>query len=95
MSNYLTGNTVRLFGEFYDWNGDPIEVTTVKVIIYDYKYNQVLQPVTLGASNKTGTGKYFFDFVTSDVPQRYTYEFQGQIDGLPSINRGTFTTKFV
>lgn len=95
MSSYLTGNTVRLTGEFYDWNGNPIDLTTVKITIFDYKYKVILEPVELTSVNKTGVGKYFFDFITNEVPQRYIYEFQGILDGLPSINRGVFVTKFV
>jgi hypothetical protein len=91
---YLTGNTVRLEAEFRNLQGQLIDVDFPKLIIYDYKYNKIAEyPLT--ASNKSGTGKYFYNYETSESPKKLIYEFYGELDGLPTIDRKMFSTKFI
>lgn len=91
---YTSGSTVRLIGEFFDFDGQPTDVLFLKVVIYDYKYNK-LKEFTLNDSNKIETGKYFYDFVTDTTPKRVIYEFRGELDSLPALDRRSFTTKFI
>lgn len=91
---YLFGSTVRLFGEFYNILGVPTDVNFPKIIIYDYKYNKI-QEVNLTNTNKSDVGKYFFDLVLDHKNKRIIYEFNGEIDGLPALDRNSFTTKFI
>jgi hypothetical protein len=91
---YLCGSTVRLIGEFFDFEGKPKDVQFPKVIIYDYKYKKVAE-YPLSDSNKVGVGKYSYDYITTENPTRVIYEFNGESDSLPALDRGSFTTLFM
>lgn len=93
---YLTGNTVTLEAQFIDVDGNPIDVQLPKVIIYDYKYNQLAE-FSLGESNKVAgsLGKYFYNYVTDVKAMRVIYEIRGELNGLPILDRREFMTKFV
>jgi hypothetical protein len=91
---YTSGSTVRLQGEFFNFEGSPTDVYFLKVIIYDYKYNK-LHEYPLSDSNRISAGKYFYDFITDITPGKYIYEFYGELDGLPALDRKSFMTKFI
>lgn len=91
---YLCGSTVRLVGEFFDFENNPTDITLPKVIIYDYRYNKVSE-ITLDNNNKLGVGIYFYDFVTDMVEKTLIYEFYGELNGSPALDRNSFTSKFI
>lgn len=94
MNTYIAGNTVKLEGEFRNFEGNLVNVQFSKVIIYDFKYNKIGE-FNLGDSNKVSDGKYLYNFVTDKTPKKYIYEFYGELNGLPAIDRGMFVTKFI
>lgn len=91
---YQYGNTVRLECDFFDYSGDKVDPQLVKVIIYDAKYN-VLSTEIVGGANKQNIGEYFYDYTTPKKEQKLYYEWYGEIDGKPSLKRGSFITKFL
>lgn len=91
---YLTGNTIRLTGEFFDQEEVPIDVQLVKVIIYDYKYTKLSETI-LNSSNKISTGNYVYDYTVATSGTKIIYEFYGELNGIPALNRGQFVTKFI
>ena len=91
---YLTGNTIRLFAEFRDLDGQLVDIMFPKLTIYNSKYKNILE-VNLNDDNKISTGKYFYDFKTSLEPKRIIYEFSGELDGTPTLDRNSFVTRFI
>jgi hypothetical protein len=92
---YQAGNTVRLECTFKDFNGTLVNPETVRVTFYDYRYNVLLQ-LNLGTNNHLETGVYFYNYTTpSDKENRIIYEWQGVINGVPSLKRGSFRTVFI
>lgn len=91
MNSYITGTTVRLHCTFKDFNDEKIDPQIVKVIIYDYKYNIIEELVAV----KRDIGEYFVDYITPIKSKSLYYEWYGEIDGMPSIKRDGFTTKFI
>lgn len=89
---YQHGNTIRLTCEFFDFDGIPKSPDDVKIRIYDYKYNVIDE---FNNATKTEEGKYYFDYVSETENKTYYYEWYGQLDGTPSLRRGSFITKFI
>lgn len=85
------GNTVRLTALFKDWEGEPIDPDAVKVIIYDRKW-QKLHDDDLGPGHHLDTGSYFYDYVPEQTGTYYV-EWQGRIEGLPSLHRSTLIVR--
>jgi hypothetical protein len=88
---YQYGNTVRFECTFFDFDGNKIDPNSVKIVIYDYRYNIVFN----GEGLKNGVGEYFYDYTTEKKEQKLFYEWYGEIDGKPSLKRGEFMTKFI
>jgi len=93
-SVYQHGNTIRFECSFFDYDKTRVNPQLVKFIIYNTKYEIVLETI-LGESNKVGIGSYFFDYITGKEIKKYFYEWYGEIDGTPSLMRGQFATKFI
>ena len=92
---YQAGNTVRLMCVFEDFDGNRVNPSSVKIILYDNKY-QKLQESLLSSGYRIGTGEYVYNYITSsDSEQRIVYEWFGEINGLPSLKRSTFRTVFI
>lgn len=88
---YQYGSTVRLECTFYNFENEIIDPSLVRVKVYDYKYNVILDEI----GTKITTGKYLYDFVIPPKEQKLIYEWYGEIDGKPSIKRAEFIAKFV
>ena len=92
---YHAGNTIRLKCIFEDFDGNRVNPSNVKIILYDNKY-QKLQESFLSSGYRVGTGEYVYNYITSsDSEQRIVYEWFGEINGLPSLKRSTFRTVFI
>lgn len=85
---------MRLIGEFFDFNGEPKDPQLIKIVIYDYKY-RVVDEIPIGDSNKISIGRYYYDFITKKESDKYIYEWYGEIDGNPSLDRNVFMTNFI
>lgn len=92
---YQAGNTVRIKATFKDFGGENKDPDLVKVIIYDQRYNVIIEQV-ISASNRSAVGDYFYDFETpfEVKPSKYYYEWYGEILGSPSLKRDSFKTVF-
>ena len=78
MNEYELGTTVRLETEFKDLNGDPINPTTVALIVI--RPDGIMD--TVSTINNTDVGDYNGDY-TSVVDGDHTYTWMGET---PSIN---------
>lgn len=94
VNTYQYGNTVRLECKFFNFGGQPVDPTLIKVVIYNSKYEQI-SSINLTVSNRLDIGDYFYDYTTEKKEQKLYYEWYGEIDGKPSLKRGTFMTKFI
>jgi len=74
-------NTVRLnveFKTFEEEYGDPTDIT---LKVYDTHRIQIGSTVSIGASEKTATGKYQYDYLLPIGYTYVTYEFSGILEG--------------
>lgn len=83
------GNTVRLTGNFYDWEDNPADPEGVTLIIYDNRRIKISEVTP----NRVNVGEYQYDYV-AEKEGSYYYEFKGNLSGNPSLNRATFTVHF-
>lgn len=90
---YLTGSTVRLTATFTDVEGAFKDPDLVKVIMYDFKFKK-LDEFVIGEANRIGLGEYVFDYIAPLGEKKIYFEFYGEIDGNPVLDRDSFTTKF-
>jgi len=90
-----SGNTAQLIASFYDYTDTKKDPQVVKFKLYDNAY-KLLHEYTLDESNKMSTGTYVFYYSASisDINKILYYEFYGEIDGLPTLKRGSFQVKF-
>jgi len=91
-NNYVQrGNTVRLIARFKDWDDEPINPGEVKIIIYDRRWNRLFDQV-LTSDPSSEVGRYHFDYIPDAVGVFYI-EWQGRLDGQPSLYRTTLTVR--
>ena len=94
MTDYNSGDTVRLTAMFYNWAGvlaDTLTLPTIKI----YDKNETLLTTIPGASvTKSATGTYYYDYTPPDKGL-YVYEFAGTQDSTTILRRASFNTKFV
>jgi hypothetical protein len=94
-SYYQNGNTIRFSVDFFDFNDEPIEPQLVRFIIYSSRY-EVLEEFTLGQANSPKLGSYFFDYTPSKENKgQYYFEWYGEIDGMPTLKRDSFSLGFI
>ncbi|MGD6876746.1 hypothetical protein [Bacillus infantis] len=91
LKSYPAGTTVRLHCTFYDFDNEKVDPSLLKVLIRNYQ-QQIVEQLT---PTKKITGEYYLDYITPNKPQTVYYEWYGEIDGLPSIKRDGFVTKFM
>ena len=95
MSNaYQFGNTVRLDCVFYGFDGERINPDLVKLILYNSRY-EILKEEFMKTENQRNIGEYFYDYITEDKRQTLYYEWYGEMNGKPSLKRGSFITNFI
>ncbi len=88
----LIGDTIRLKGEFKDFDGNLTDIEEPKVVIYDNKRNVIKE----ATPTKAGTGIYYYDLIVPDYPEAgkrnepLVFEFSGQLDGQPVVGRSSF-----
>ncbi|PLR99661.1 hypothetical protein [Bacillus sp. T33-2] len=92
MKSYPTGTTVTLRCTFKNEEGQSVDPTVVKLIIYNHKY-EITE--TINVTTKKEVGEYYHRYVTPAKSQTIIYEWNGEIDGLPSVERNSFLTKFM
>lgn len=91
-NHYLVGDTVRLTANFKDWEGQLVDPSQVKIIIYDSRYNK-LNEFEITTQGRADKGKYFFDY-QFDKSGDFIYEFYATIDGTPSLARKRVRVSF-
>ena len=86
------GNTVRLKGEFRDYDGELTDIEDPKLTVYD-GYKKIIdefEPI------RTDTGTYECDYVVpGDASGPLYYEFSGTLGGMPILGRAKIERKWV
>lgn len=90
-NNYTVGDTVRLTATFKDWNGKLVDPSSVKVIIYDSRYNKLEEIIVTKEPDTVGI--YTCDYVFNTSGD-FIYEWNGDINGTPSLTRRRIRTSF-
>lgn len=91
---YIIGDTIRCTVSFTNFLGQAVDPQLIKFITYDKWYNK-LDEVSIGNQNKNSTGNYYYDFVIPSSEGEMYYEWYGEIDGKPSIDRKKISKTFV
>ncbi|MFC3883741.1 hypothetical protein ACFOU2_09610 [Bacillus songklensis] len=92
MTTYQAGNTVRLAAEFKDWDGENVDPETIKLIIYDYRYNK-LDEREIQTENRTSIGAYYYDYIFNEG--EFIYEWLATINRTPSLIRKRISVKTI
>lgn len=88
------GDTVRLYGEFRDWESNLVDVDSLEVKIYD-KEELLLDTINTGIINYE-VGKYYVPYTIPNENGGYlTYKFSGNINGEQIMRGGKIPIKFV
>lgn len=89
----VAGNTIRLFGTFYNYADELVDPTDAKMTIYDAhkQFYAEYEPMI-----KSELGIWYYDFETPilEADTLYYFEPSGVVDGKTELSRGQFTTKF-
>jgi hypothetical protein len=88
---YQLGNTVRLIAQFSDWDGNPVDPALIKIKFYDVYFKKIDEQ-SVGVGSKIDVGSYYFDYVP-DTTGTFIYEWYGEIEGNPSLQRETISIK--
>jgi hypothetical protein len=77
----IVGNTVRLTGQFVDFNGDVVTATDVKFIIYDSA--GAITEITGVTAN--GNDEYITNYIVPAGTGSFNVKLYGLIDTFPEI----------
>ena len=83
----LIGDTIRLKGEFKDFNGKLTDIENPKVVVYDSKRKVILD----AEPERVEKGKYQYDLIVPDYKEAgkqnepLVFEFSGEIGGQPVV----------
>lgn len=96
MNTYQAGNTVRLNCTFTDFSNNPIDPANIRVRIYNQQY-LLLSDTILPSANRDDVGVYFYDYTIpiGMVNQKIIYEWYGEVNGFPTLDRGNFKVTFI
>ena len=92
VKTYQYGDTIRFKCVFHDFNNTKINPDSVKIIIYNYKYEVLFESIV---ENSGEIGEYTYDFTTEKKRQKLFYEWNGEINGRISLKRNEFMTEFI
>jgi hypothetical protein len=88
------GTTIRLRAKFYDWvengiDGQNLRPELVKFKVMNAHYTEILVDAHVSPSLDTKTGETYFEyFYTTDTLGTLNYEWYGEAQGLPTVERG-------
>ena len=88
----LIGDTIRLKGEFKDFDGNLTDIEEPKVVVYDSNREVILA----AEPERVGVGKYQYDLIVPDYKEAgkqkepLVFEFSGQLGGQPVVGRSSF-----
>lgn len=87
-----TGDTIRLYGRFYNWSGELSDVTEPGITIFDGKGNQIITDVPI----RQQAGVYYFDYtIPAGFSDPLVYEISGIMEGTPILARSTIDRRWV
>jgi hypothetical protein len=83
------GDTIRLKASFYNWNGNLVDPEEITVSFFDSNKSRIGEEVPLNlTAAKESAGIYHYDYIVPSGHSRIYFEFKGEIDGKPSVERG-------
>ena len=86
------GDTIRLKGEFKDFDGELTDVENPKVVVYDSKRKVILD----AEPERVEKGKYQYDLIVPDYKEAgkqnepLVFEFSGSLEDKPIVGRASF-----
>lgn len=87
-----TGDTIRLYGRFYNWAGALADVTGPAIDVYDGKGTLIVS----GTPAKESTGVYYFEYlVPATFSDPIVYEMSGTLEGTTILARATIERRWV
>lgn len=91
----LVGSTVRLKCEFRTFAGSLADPSSVVLRVYN-GLREILEEITLGPENRSGTGEYYYDYTVPDNVVGPLYiEFSGLLEGSPAVGRISLQQRWV
>lgn len=93
---YQFGNTVKLEAFFKDFDGNPVDPSNIKLIVYDSKFN-MLTSVPISSANRIELGhyEYLYKLPSGTTPKTIYYEWYAEISGSPTVKREEMKLVFV
>lgn len=93
-SIFQNGNTVRLSCSFYDFDGTLKDPNIVKIKFYGNNMNLINEFTNV---QRVDIGKFYYDYIIENTNKniRHYYEWYAEIDGVPSLKRSSFITRFI
>ena len=93
----ITGNTIRMQIAFKTFAGgvpssDPLNI---KLTIYDNEGTKVLEVVYPTNIVRVSMGVFYYDFVVPAGTSYLTYEWYGELETKPVVDRGIITREYV
>ncbi len=97
--DFITGEAIRFDGFFRDFPkpdgtpGEPVDPAIVRFTIYDQRWKKI-EEINVGAGGKVADGQYR-TFHVFEEEGLYCYEWWGEADGLPAVERRQLTIERV
>ena len=86
----ISGNTIRLRAEFFDFDGSKVTPDNITVKFYNREKEQIgdAQAATVV------DGQIYYDYVAANPEIRF-YEFSGEINGQPVVERDQLEIQWI
>jgi len=96
LMQYQFGNTVKLEAYFKDFDGNPVDPSNIKLVVYDSKLS-VIATIPVTSENRVELGHYFYLYTlpSGTNPKVIHYEWYAEIQGSPTVKRETLKLVFV
>ena len=91
---HLIGNTVELSAYPKDGENNPVNVTNPSIIIYDYDRN-IVDTIESANIDNPAMGEYKCFYTIPNGLSYLSYEFKGDIGGVPFLERIKIPRKWV
>lgn len=93
---YQFGNTVKLEAFFKDFDGNPVDPSNIKLIVYDSKFG-VVSSITITSENRVELGHYYYLYTlpAGTNPKTIYYEWYAEIQGSPTVKRESLKLVFI
>lgn len=78
----ISGNTIRLYAEFFDFDGTKVVPENIVVRFYNRNRERIGEDISVVPVEE----QIYYDLVTENPEIRF-YEFYGEVNGQPVVER--------